>query len=71
MFFICRHYCHPGNKIAEIHPSAFDPLWSLEELDLSKNQLTALNQKWFNKLEALQQLNLLNNPYRYNPSATV
>ncbi|XP_073331011.1 toll-like receptor 2 [Pagrus major] len=52
-----------GNRIAEIHPSAFDSLWSLVELDLSDNQLTALNQKWFNKLEALQQLNLLNNPY--------
>lgn len=54
----------PGNRLAVIHPSAFDSLWSLEDLDLSDNQLTALNHKWFNKLGALQQLNLLNNPYR-------
>lgn len=54
----------PGNRLAVIHPSAFDSLWNLEDLDLSDNQLTALNHKWFNKLGALQQLNLLNNPYR-------
>lgn len=47
-----------------IHPSALDPLWSLEDLDLSDNLLTALDHNWFNKLGALQQLNLLNNPYR-------
>lgn len=52
-----------GNRLAVIHPSAFDPLWSLEELDLSNNQLTNLNHKWFSKLAALQQLNLLHNPY--------
>ncbi|XP_041820711.1 toll-like receptor 2 type-2 [Chelmon rostratus] len=52
-----------GNRLAVIHPSAFDPLWSLEELDLSDNQLTALSHKWFRKLGALQELNLLNNPY--------
>jgi len=47
-----------------IHQLAFDSLWSLEELDLSDNQLTALNHSWFRKLEVLQRLNLLNNPYR-------
>ncbi|XP_034412679.1 toll-like receptor 2 [Cyclopterus lumpus] len=52
-----------GNKLAVIHPSAFDPLWSLEELDLSDNQLTALNHRWFSELGALQELNLLHNPY--------
>ncbi|XP_014853364.1 PREDICTED: toll-like receptor 2 isoform X1 [Poecilia mexicana] len=54
-----------ANGLAEIHPSAFDSLWSLEELDLSDNQLTVLNPKWFNKLELLQHLNLLNNPYSF------
>ncbi|XP_038163198.1 toll-like receptor 2 [Cyprinodon tularosa] len=52
-----------GNRLAVIHPSAFDALWSLEKLDLSDNQLKTLNYKWFEKLEVLQQLNLLNNPY--------
>lgn len=56
--------CPPGNKLAEIQPSAFDSLWSLEELDLSNNQLTALKQKWFRNMGALQKLNLLDNPYR-------
>ncbi|XP_031592042.2 toll-like receptor 2 [Oreochromis aureus] len=60
-----------GNGLAEIHPSAFDSLWSLEQLDLSYNQLTMLNYKWFSKLEALQQLNLLNNPYSYLGSPPV
>lgn len=50
--------------MSEIHPSAFDPLWSLEQLDLSDNELTVLNSKWFRKLESLQKLNLLHNPYR-------
>ncbi|XP_005754984.1 toll-like receptor 2 type-1, partial [Pundamilia nyererei] len=50
-----RCYYLPGNGLAEIHPSAFDSLWSLEQLDLSYNQLTMLNHKWFSKLEALQQ----------------
>lgn len=54
----------PGNRLAVIHPSAFDLLWSLEDLDLSDNRLTALNHKWFDKLGSLQRLNLLNNPYR-------
>lgn len=54
----------PGNRLAVIRPSAFDSLWDLEDLDLSDNQLTALNPTWFRKLAALQQLNLLNNPYR-------
>nr|QFE31816.1 toll-like receptor 2-2 [Sillago sinica] len=52
-----------GNRLAEIHPTAFDPLWSLQDLDLSDNQLTALSHRWFSKLGALQQLNLLDNPY--------
>ncbi|XP_029381746.1 toll-like receptor 2 [Echeneis naucrates] len=52
-----------GNILAEIHQAAFDCLWSLEELDLSDNQLTVLNPKWFRELGALQRLNLLNNPY--------
>lgn len=47
-----------------IHPAAFEPLWNLEDLNLSNNQLTALNHRWFHKLEALQVLNLLHNPYR-------
>ncbi|XP_032437863.1 toll-like receptor 2 type-1 [Xiphophorus hellerii] len=54
-----------GNRLAEIHPSAFDSLWSLEELDLSDNQLKFLNPKWFNKLEPLKHLNLINNPYSF------
>ncbi|XP_054876264.1 toll-like receptor 2 type-2 [Poeciliopsis prolifica] len=54
-----------GNQIAEIHPSAFDSLWSLEELDLSDNQLTFLNPQWFNQLELLKHLNLINNPYSF------
>ncbi|KAM9335170.1 toll-like receptor 2 type-2 [Symphorus nematophorus] len=53
-----------GNRLAELHPSAFDSLWSLEELDLSDNQLIDLNHQWFDKLGVLQNLNLLNNPYR-------
>ncbi len=64
VFFTLRYYCSSGNRLAVIHPSAFDSLWSLENLDLSDNQLTALNHKWFLRLGALQQLNLLNNPYR-------
>ncbi|XP_060890017.1 toll-like receptor 2 type-1 isoform X2 [Labrus mixtus] len=52
-----------GNRLAVIHPSAFDSLWSLEKLDLSDNRLTDINHKWFTKLGALQQLNLLDNPY--------
>ncbi|XP_028998782.2 toll-like receptor 2 [Betta splendens] len=52
-----------GNKLSEIHLSAFDPLWSLEELDLSDNELAVLSNKWFSKLAVLQKLNLLNNPY--------
>ncbi|XP_070404285.1 toll-like receptor 2 [Nothobranchius furzeri] len=52
-----------GNRLAVIHPLAFDSLWSLEDLDLSDNQLKALNHQWFWKLEALQRLNLLNNLY--------
>ncbi|XP_033970238.1 toll-like receptor 2 [Trematomus bernacchii] len=51
------------NRLSEIHPSAFDSLWSLERLDLSDNQLTAINRRWFSKLGALQELNLLLNPY--------
>ncbi|XP_043954604.1 toll-like receptor 2 type-1 isoform X2 [Gambusia affinis] len=54
-----------GNRLAEIHPSAFDSLWSLEELDLSDNQLKFLNSKWFNKLELLEHLNLIHNPYSF------
>ncbi|KAA8592032.1 hypothetical protein FQN60_017406 [Etheostoma spectabile] len=42
-----------GNGVATIHPSAFDSLWSLEELDLSDNQLTALNDKWLVRLRRL------------------
>lgn len=53
-----------GNRLALIHQSALDPLWNLEDLDLSNNQLTALDHRWFRKLEALQVLNLLHNPYR-------
>ncbi|XP_016535116.1 toll-like receptor 2 isoform X2 [Poecilia formosa] len=52
-----------ANGLAEIHPSAFDSLWSLEELDLSDNQLTVLNPKWLKNLAILENLNLLNNPY--------
>lgn len=53
-----------GNKVSAIHPSAFDPLWSLEELDLSDNQLSVLDHRWFLRLGALRELNLLHNPYR-------
>ncbi|KAM4713887.1 LOW QUALITY PROTEIN: toll-like receptor 2 [Anableps anableps] len=60
-----------GNGLAELHPSAFDSLWSLEELDLSDNQLTVLNPSWFNKLEVLQHLNLLNNPYSHLGSPSI
>nr|XP_040038622.1 toll-like receptor 2 [Gasterosteus aculeatus aculeatus] len=52
-----------GNKVSAIHPSAFDPLWSLEELDLSDNQLSVLDHRWFLRLGALRELNLLHNPY--------
>ncbi|KAK2863373.1 hypothetical protein Q5P01_002906 [Channa striata] len=52
-----------GNRLAVIHPSAFDPLFYLEELDLSDNQLKVINHKWFSRLGVLQRLNLLNNPY--------
>uniref|UniRef100_A0A3P9NQG9 Toll-like receptor 2 n=2 Tax=Poecilia reticulata TaxID=8081 RepID=A0A3P9NQG9_POERE len=52
-----------ANGLADIHPSAFDSLWSLEELDLSDNQLTVLNPKWLKNLAILEHLNLLNNPY--------
>lgn len=64
------YYCSAGNGLAVIHPSAFDSLWSLKELDLSDNQLTALNHQWFSKLEALQKLNLLNNPHRCRDQTT-
>lgn len=47
-----------------IQPLAFDPLWSLEELDLSDNQLTTLHHRWFSQLGSLRRLNLLHNPYR-------
>lgn len=66
-----RHLSNPDNRVATIHPSAFDGLWSLEELDLSDNQLTALNHTWFKKLVALQTVNLLNNPYRWGGQVRV
>ncbi|KAM7366627.1 hypothetical protein PAMP_016048 [Pampus punctatissimus] len=66
-YFLEKYRCtmsnYMGNRLAVIHQSAFNSLWSLEKLDLSDNQLTSLNATWFNKLGALQQLNLLNNPY--------
>lgn len=54
----------PGNRLVLIQPSAFEPLWDLEDLDLSNNQLAALDHRWFRNLEALRVLNLLHNPYR-------
>ncbi|KAM9425167.1 toll-like receptor 2 type-2 [Pholidichthys leucotaenia] len=60
-----------GNRIADIHPSAFDSLWSLEKLDLSENCLTTINNQWFSKLNTLQELNLLNNPYSHLGSPPV
>uniref|UniRef100_A0A672YL23 Toll-like receptor 2 n=1 Tax=Sphaeramia orbicularis TaxID=375764 RepID=A0A672YL23_9TELE len=53
-----------ANRLSEIHSSAFASLWSLEELDLSDNEIKIINHKWFRKLGALQRLNLLHNPYR-------
>lgn len=53
-----------ANGLSWIQPLAFDPLWNLEDLDLSENRLMAVDQRWFSALGALRRLNLLNNPYK-------
>lgn len=47
-----------GRGIETIHPDAFRGLSNLEELDLSDNQLSAVNLDWFNHLPKLKILNM-------------
>uniref|UniRef100_A0A671LNB1 Toll-like receptor 2 n=1 Tax=Sinocyclocheilus anshuiensis TaxID=1608454 RepID=A0A671LNB1_9TELE len=52
------------NKLKFIHKEAFKSQHKLEVLDLSLNNLKKnLSSSWFHKLNSLQQLNLVGNPY--------